>query len=444
MPITAVLGEQRGDEGKGRFVDMLAENHEIVARFNGGHKAGHTVVLPGNRVMKLNMMPSGIAHEHTTNIIGNGTYVDPVNLLSEIKKAKDMGLEVNPDRLLLSSGSHVILPHHISLDEVREAGDDYQGSTKRGIAQTGSSKYERVGLQTGMIATNLAGVMSVAREKLFTQRELREKAGLEQLDEEMILDEFQESALRIGKFITDTVIYLNGRLRENPSAKVLAEGAQAFWLDIDHGMYPYVTSSSASIGGVQTGLGVGPKHIERIIGVSKIIPSHVGGGPFVTELTEPKLLEQIHGDMTAVDAERGTTTGRIRRLGYLDLPMMKRANMVNTTEEIAITKLDWVQRFGKEVPICVGYKRGREFIDIAPSSAHELEQWEPIYITPQLWQEDISGVRDYDELPGEAKHIIEIIERYTKLPVTMIGVGPGREQVILRDETKPSTLACGA
>lgn len=433
MPITAVLGEQRGDEGKGRFVDMLSAEHDIVARFNGGHNAGHTIVLPDERVLKLHLLPSGIAYEHTKNVIGNGTFVHPVKLIEEIDKAAGQGIQVDVSRLMISSAAHLILPHHVSKDEIREAGVGKQGTTKCGIAPVGSAKGERIGFQVGNIHSDLGGLLSVAYKSLKAHRAARDELGLDPIYEIEEIEKYHEAAISIGKFVTDTVVYLNGELAKPQPARVLAEGAQAFLLDIDHGMYPFVTSSSTTTGGILTGLGVGPKFIERVIGVSKAIPSHVGDGPFVTEIHDPELLDRLHGDMGAVDAERGTTTGRVRRLGYLDLPGIKRANMINGTDEIAVTKLDWVPRYGPEAPVCVGYVNGREFTTIAPASAHELEQWKPVLIMAKTWEEDISGIREYEDLPKEAKRFIEIIEENTKKPVTMIGVGPGREQVIIKN-----------
>lgn len=433
MAVDVIVGLQRGDEGKGRFVDMLAEEHDIVARFNGGNNAGHTVVLPDGRELALHLVPSGIAHEHTMNVIGNGTLINPVALAEEITTIESKDIEVSRKNLKISSGAHLIMPHHISEDEIREAGSQGQGSTKTGIAQVASFKAMRTGARTELIKNNPDGLLELVYEGLLAQRVLREEAELEPIDERAIANEYIAQAKRLGMFITDTVFYLNQELRKDQPARVLAEGAQAFLLDIDHGMYPFTTSSSTTAGGVCTGLGISPHYIEKVTGIAKAVQSHVGGGPFVTEITAPELLEEIHSDMSTIDAEKGTTTGRIRRLGYLDLPQIRRAQMVNGDggQEMALSKLDWVPRFGEEIPICVAYARKGKTLEIAPDAAYKLEQSVPIYEYLPSWSEDIQDVRDFDALPTNAQSYIEFLESQTKIPITMIGVGPRRDQVIL-------------
>jgi len=436
MSVDVIVGLQRGDEGKGRFVDMLSEKHDIVTRFNGGNNAGHTVVLPDGRDLALHLVPSGIAHPGIMNIIGNGTLVNPIKLVEEIDDIKSKGIEVNSKNLMLSSAAHLILPHHIYDDEIREAGKGRQGSTKSGIAQVASQKAMRAGARVELINDNPEGLSDIVYEGLVAQRPLRQEAGLEPIDEAAITKEYIENAKRISGFVTDTVLYLNQQLRANKPARVLAEGAQAFWLDIDHGMYPYTTSSSTTSGGVCTGLGVAPAFIDQVTGIAKAIPSHVGGGPFVTEITDAEQLKHLHGDMTTIDAEKGTTTGRIRRLGHLDLPQIRRSQMVNGIEgkqDMALTKLDWVHRYGDEVKICVAYSLEGKRIEIAPDAAYKLEQVIPIYESLPTWQEDIQDVRQFDDLPQAAQNYVMFIEGITKVPISLIGVGPRRDQVIVRD-----------
>jgi len=436
MSVDVIVGLQRGDEGKGRFVDMLSEKHDIVTRFNGGNNAGHTVVLPDGRDLALHLVPSGIAHPGIMNIIGNGTLVNPIKLVEEIDDIKSKGIEVNSKNLMLSSAAHLILPHHIYDDEIREAGKGRQGSTKSGIAQVASQKAMRAGARVELINDNPEGLSDIVYEGLVAQRPLRQEAGLEPIDEAAVAKEYIENAKRIRGFVTDTVLYLNQQLRLDKPARVLAEGAQAFWLDIDHGMYPYTTSSSTTSGGVCTGLGVAPAFIDQVTGIAKAIPSHVGGGPFVTEITETEQLKRLHGDMTTIDAEKGTTTGRIRRLGHLDLPQIRRSQMVNGIEgkqDMALTKLDWVRRYGDEVKICVAYSLEGKRIEIAPDAAYKLEQVTPIYESLPTWQEDIQDIRQFDDLPKAAQNYIEFIEGITKVPISLIGVGPRRDQVIVRD-----------
>lgn len=428
--ITVVLGEQRGDEGKGRFVDMLAEEHDIVARFNGGNNAGHTVVLPDGRVLKLHGVPSGIAHPNTMNVIGNGCLVNPVKLIEEIVDIRAQNISVSPDNLMISNGAHLTLPHHISEDEIREAGAGGQGSTKSGIAQVAASKYMREGARAEMLVHDFDTLVTMVQAGLKEQRGVREAVGLEPLNEDEIIATFKKSASELAQFINDTTLYLNDKLAKN--AKVLAEGAQAFLLDIDHGMYPFVTSSTTTAGGVAPGLGVAPQLVSRVIGVSKVTQSHVGGGPFVTEIHSDAELARLHGDTAAVDAERGATTGRTRRLGYLDLPSIRRAQLVNGTTEIALTKLDWLPRFGETIPVCTKYKLDGHEIIVAPDSAARLVESEPVYEHLPNWTEDISDVRMFEDLPKNAQDFVKFIEAQTGLPVSMIGVGPERSQVISR------------
>lgn len=435
MAIDVIIGLQRGDEGKGRFVDMLASDHDIVARFNGGNNAGHTVVLPDGRDLSLHLIPSGIAHPHTMNVIGNGTLINPMKLIEEITDIKSKGIEVSKKNLKISSASHLILPHHIFDDEIRESGNGGQGSTKSGIAQVSSYKAMRTGVRTEIIKNNLSKLESIIYEGLLAQRPFREAAGLKTVDEKVFTKQYIDNAKLLGEYITDTVFYLNQELRKNKPAKVLAEGAQAFLLDIDHGMYPYTSSSSTTTGGVSTGLGVPPSFIDKVIGVAKAVQSHVGGGPFVTEILDVDILKRLHGDMGTIDAEKGTTTGRVRRLGYFDLPQIRRAQMVNGEEDkqtMALSKLDWVQRFGEKIPICVAYQRNGKMLEIAPDAAYKLEQSTPKYEYLPNWTEDTRNTREFNKLPINAQNYIKFIEGKTGVRIAMIGVGPQRDQVIIR------------
>jgi adenylosuccinate synthase len=432
MPAHVIVGLQRGDEGKGRFIDMRAADYDVVARFNGGRNAGHTVVLTSGQKIALHQVPSGITHEHTVNVIGNGTLFDPTGLKEEVADLRDKGIKVSSENLRISSAAHLVLPHHIFEDQIREAGSGSQGSTKAGIAQTASDKAMRIGPQVENIVTDPGLVETRVREGLQAQRAAREAAGIESVDEDKITSEYMAAALEFKDYIIDTVLYLNQMLRRDKPARLLAEGAQAFLLDIDHGMYPYTTSTSTTAGGASTGLGIPPYFIERVMGIVKTVQSHVGGGPFVTEVQDQQILASLHGDQTAIDAERGATTGRVRRLGFLDLPQIRRANIVNGTHEIALSKLDWVPRYGDKIPVCVSYTLENETHLVAPSSTAQLERAIPNYEYLPAWKEDIQDVRDFNKLPKEAQDYILFVEEKLGVPISMIGTGPRRDQVIVR------------
>jgi len=434
MAVDVIVGLQRGDEGKGRFVDMLAEEHDIVARFNGGNNAGHTVELPDKRVLKLHLVPSGIAHPNIVNVIGNGTLINPVKLVEEIDDIKSKDIDVSPENLKISSGAHLILPNYIFDDEIREAGVNRQGSTKSGIAQVASQKAMRTGVRIEMIEDAPKDLYYLVKYALIAQRQLRKEAGLKDIDEEHAALNYIKQARKLGAYITDTATYLNNELRKEQPARILAEGAQAFLLDIDHGMYPFTSSSSTTSGGVPNGLGIPPNFIDKVIGVAKAVHSHVGDGPFVTEIKDTAVLAKLHGNMNTVDAEYGTTTGRKRRLGYLDIVELRKAIMINGVSSIALSKLDWLtaDRTGNTLPICTHYEMKGQILETAPDSAFKLEQCTPIYEELPAIQENIQGVRKFEDLPQNAQNIVNFIEEKTKTPISMIGVGPNRDQVIIK------------
>ncbi len=433
MPITAIVGEQRGDEGKGRFVDEFMPDFDIGARFNGGDNAGHTVVTPDGQEYDLHSLPTAILHPRKKSVMGGGVVLHPVRLVQEMETLAAHDVEINDANLLIDGGAHLILPHHVLDDKHREKGRHAQGSTHKGIAQAYADKAARVGVRAEIINNNPDRLFELAYLGLRRHRKaLGQKPGYGERKDRSDSREYVECARRLGKFVTDTSLFLNKELRADRPANILAEGAQASLLDIDTGMYPYVTSSSTTSGGVAIGLGVPGKFIERVLGVSKAVQSHVGGGPFVTEIHDEKVLGQLHGDMDSVDAECGTTTGRTRRLGYLDLPQIRRAQMINGTDEMALTKLDWVPRFGKYVLICEAYRRKGNLLPIAPNAGYKLQQSVPLYEKLPTWDEDIQDVKNFEDLPVNAQNYITHIEATTKVPITRIGVGPRRDQVIVR------------
>jgi len=433
MPITVIQGEQRGDEAKGRFVDLLAGDPEteIVARYGGGQNAGHTIVTPEGDELKLRLIPSGIAQD-TENIIGAGTVLHPETLLEEFDHVRSFGFSISPDNLKIDRAAHLVLPMHVYLDEIREVGSGAQGSTKNGIAQAYGDKFLRKGVRAESILDQRDHILRLIWDGVVELNPAREEVELEPMDPDEVSSRYDNSLHVLGAFVTDTVTYLNDRLDGDNPARVIAEGAQGYQLDIDGGMYPFTTSSFTGATGASSGLGVSPTQIDRIIGVSKGVQSHVGGGPFVTEIFDPDLLTQLHGDLTAQDAEMGTVTGRLRRLGHLDLVGIKLAQRINGTHEIGLSKLDWVNRFGPELKVAVAYNYLGEEITVAPRGAYALEQCQPIYETLPGWSEDISHVRKFGDLPSAAQDYIRFIEEQTQRPITMIGVGARRDEVIDR------------
>lgn len=444
MAVDVIIGLQRGDEGKGRFVDMMAPEYDVVARFNGGPNAGHTVVMPDGKSLALHGIPSGVAYPDIMNVIGNGTVIDAIKLNAEIESLRSKDVEISPDNLMISSAAHLILPHHILEDVEREMGPGKQGSTKSGISGAYADKYKREGMRAETLNNDLDGLHRHIQERILSLDGMLEAlfayAGIEWESVEQVADQYVEQAERLKDYVTDTALYLNRRLEADPQARILAEGAQAYWLDPDHGMYPDVTSSPTTTGGVAVGLGVAPGYIKRVTGVAKAIQSHVGGGHFVTEVHDAAELGVLHGDMNAGDAEKGTTTGRVRRLGYFDLAQLRRATMINAHKEdgrrqinLVITKFDWLSRFGEVIPVCVDYERKSKNIQVAPDAGYKLEQSTPQYEFLPGWNDDIQDVRRFEDLPPNAQSFVGFIEEKTEAPVTMIGVGPRRDQVIVRD-----------
>ena len=316
MAVDVIVGLQRGDEGKGGLVDMLAVDYDAGARYGGGPNAGHTTVSPGGKVLKLHTIPSCVTYPEKKCVIGDGVFVDAVKLWAEIEYLHGEGVEVSPNNLMISSSAHLILPHHILGDIQRESGTNRQGSTKSGIAQVDSDFGLRKGPRAEIINNNPDQLYKQVYEGLVEHSSLwtkvKDRLCLGNSNEKNVAKQYVEKALLLGAFVTDTMLFLNNAL--NRGQNILAEGAQAFLLDKYQGMWPYTTSSITTSGGVSPGLGVPPQSIRRVIGVAKAIHSHVGDGHFVTEIHEPELLSRLHGNMDALDAERGTTTNRVRRL----------------------------------------------------------------------------------------------------------------------------------
>lgn len=429
MSITVILGTQWGDEGKGKLTDRLAADSDIVARFNGGDNAGHTVTV-GDEIFKLHLIPSGILHPHVTCIMGGGMAVNPSKLLEEMDALAERGVDVSASRLKLSGRTHLILPYHIALDGAAEQslGEKKIGTTMRGIGPTYADKSTRRGIRAQAMADPEAFADRVKAEAEAKNKILTQVYGQEPLDAEAMAAEHFEYARRLAPHLDDTSVYLHEALAQGK--RLLCEGAQATLLDIDHGTYPYVTSSSPTIGGVFTGLGIGPRWVERIIGIVKAFQTRVGGGPMPTELSG-ELGSRLRGTGDNPWDEFGTTTGRPRRCGWLDGVMLRYSARVNDLTDVCITKLDILTGLD-ELKICVAYDYRGQRLDHLPLEAAVLAECQPIYETLPGWQEDITGVRRFKDLPPAAQAYVGRVEELVNAPATYISVGPGREQTIVR------------
>jgi adenylosuccinate synthase len=426
MPATILIGAQWGDEGKGRVADWLAGESDVVARFAGGDNAGHTVYV-GESVFKLHLVPSGILREHVTCVLGNGMVINPVNLLKEMDGLKAMGVNISPETMVISTKAHIITPAHIALDSASEKslGDQAIGTTLRGIGPAYLDKTGRRGIRTGQMlhvedfANALYASIEEANVTLARQ-------GLTKLDPQVAAESYVDAAARLRPFLRDTVAYLNERFKEK--ARVLCEGAQGTLLDIDHGDYPFVTSSSPTAGGALTGLGFGPRYVDRVVGVAKCFSTRVGSGPMPTELDGP-LAERLRGTGENFWDEFGTTTGRPRRCGWLDAVVLRYAAAVNGFTELVLTKLDILSGFD-ELKIAVGYKIEGQRHDFPPSTLAELALAEPIYETLSGWSADISHVRRKSDLPEAALTYIHRIAELSETPIHVVSVGPERDQLV--------------
>lgn len=423
--IEAIVGAQWGDEGKGRVVDSLGSRVDIFARYQGGANAGHTVIVDGTKYV-FHLLPSGMLYPCKTCIIGNGVVIDPDQLLTELRELQDQGKD--RARLIISGAAHVVMPYHKLLDRAQESlrGKGRKiGTTGRGIGPAYVDKYSRCGIR---VEDLLDG--DILREKL--EYNLEEKnLQLTKIygGKPLSFDEVYEKSLQWGKamgpYVGDASLVIDEALREGKN--VLFEGAQGTLLDIDHGTYPYVTSSSPIAAGGCVGLGVGPGAVDRVIGVVKAYCTRVGEGPFPTEDTGPagERLRENGGEF-------GATTGRPRRCGWLDMVALRYAVRVNGMGSIALTKLDVLTGFDR-IAVCTAYLADRIRHDHFPSGVSLQEKAEPQYIYMEGWKEDLTGCREYSELPAQARAYVEYIEKTVGVPVNLIGVGPGREQTILRN-----------
>lgn len=427
MPLDIIVGTQWGDEGKGRVVDLLSRQADYVARYSGGDNAGHTVTV-GEKIFKLHLIPSGIIHPHTVGAIGNGVVVNPAVLLSEINMLRDAGVEINPDRLCISYAAHIITPGHLALDRAQEQarGESKIGTTLRGIGPAYTDKVARRGLRIEQMLDlprfedALVGHLAQVNHTLTTL------FGVEPVDVPSIVREYLEYAHKLRPYIADVSTVLTEAL--NKGRRVLAEGAQGTLLDLDHGTYPFVTSSYPTAPGALMGLGLGAGCTDRIIGVTKAFQTRVGAGPFPTEVTDDTAL-RLRGSGANPWDEYGTTTGRPRRVGWLDLVLLRYAIRINGISELALTKLDILSGF-EEIRLCVAYQSAGKISTSLPFGPADLDPFEPIYEVLPGWQENLRSCRHWEDLPRPARNYINKIEDLCAVPIRFVSVGPERDDVI--------------
>jgi adenylosuccinate synthase len=436
MSATVIVGTQWGDEAKGKITDLLAAEAHVVARYNGGDNAGHTVTV-GEERFAFHLMPSGILRPHTTCLIGNGVVVNPKTLCGEIEELARRGVDVSPERLKLSTRAHLIMPYDIALDGAAEKslGEERIGTTRRGIGPTYGDKAARAGLRSWDMLDEAAFVEKVRAAVEAKNAVLERIYDQPPLNPNEVVEEYADYAARLTPYVADTSPILHEALRAGK--RVLCEGAQGTLLDLDHGTYPFVTSSSPIAGGALTGLGFGPRDIERIVGVVKAFQARVGAGPMPTELLD-EVGDRLRGTGEQPWDEYGTTTGRPRRCGWLDGVALRYAAQINGLTEIAITKLDILTGL-ETLKICVAYDyRGRrpelvegERLESFPPSAEVLAECRPIYEEWPGWSEDIRSVRTLSDLPQAALDYVRRIEELADAPATFVSVGPGREDTII-------------
>jgi adenylosuccinate synthase len=420
--VWVILGAQWGDEGKGKIVDLLSENADIVVRYQGGANAGHTVSFDGKPYI-LHLLPSGIFHQNVTCVIGNGVVIDPIALMDEIEMVKSAGVDIK-GRLLISHNAHLIMPYHKLLDKIYDQGEDKIGTTGRGIGPAYVDKYARVGIKVVDLLDREI-LCRKLRKNIEAKNEILEKIyGATKLDVEKIIDEYIEFDKKIDEFVTDTALYLNNAIKEKK--KILLEGAQGALLDIDHGTYPFVTSSNPTAGGASTGSGIPPTKINGVIGVIKAYTTRVGEGPFPTELKD-----EIGDYIREKGVEFGATTGRPRRCGWLDLVSLRYSIMINGIDKLALTKIDVLSELD-EIKICVSYEINGKKLKSFPTNPEALSKVTPIYETLKGWKKDLSNISSYSELPAEAKEFVEAIELFTGVEISIISIGADRKQTILK------------
>ena len=425
MPAIVLLGAQWGDEGKGKATDLLGDRVDYVVRYQGGNNAGHTVVI-GDQKYALHLLPSGILSPNVVPVIGNGVVIDPGVLLTEIKGLNERGIDTS--KLKISTNAHLITPYHRTIDKVSERflGNSKIGTTGRGIGPAYADKINRIGIRIqdlfdpSILQQKIEGAL---RDKNQVLIKVFNRKGLEV---EEVLKEYLEYAEILAPYIADTGLLLNKALDAGKS--VLLEGSQGTLLDVDHGTYPFVTSSNPTAGGACTGSGIGPTRISRVIGIVKAYTTRVGSGPFPTEL-----FDEDGEKLRTIGGEIGVTTGRARRCGWYDAPIARYAVRVNGLTDFFLTKLDVLTGWEK-IPVCVAYEVDGKRVEELPASQSDFHHAKPIYEYLPGWSENITKARTFDELPANARAYVKYLEEISGAPMSAIGVGPGRDETIVLKE----------
>jgi len=421
---TVIVGTQFGDEGKGKLVDYLSNKYDIVVRYQGGANAGHTICFD-NKSVVLHLIPSGIFQKGCVCVIGNGVVIDPVALLEEIRKVEELGYEVK-GRLFISHNAHLIMPYHKRLDSLSEdaQGDQKIGTTGRGIGPSYEDKFARKGIRVvDLLSPDV--LQEKLRDNLAAKNKLLKTIyDKEAFDVEAMVREYSEFDKIIDPFVTNTQLYLNRKLKEGKT--VLLEGAQGCLLDVDHGTYPYVTSSNPTSGGACTGSGIAPNYVGKVIGVVKAYMTRVGNGAFPSEL-----FDETGEKLGRIGHEFGATTGRKRRCGWIDLVALRYSLTLNGVTEIALTKLDVLDTF-EEIQVCTSYMLDGKEIHDYPTDHQTLSRVTPVYKSMQGWMSSNAHARTFGEMHEAARSYVEFLEDALQVPVTFISVGPGREETVFR------------
>lgn len=430
MPVDIIIGTQWGDEGKGRITDLLAASADIVARFGGGDNAGHSVTVD-EQLYKLHLLPSGVIQLHTICLLGSGMVINPAKLIQELEHLDELGVDVSPDRIKISQRAHLITPMHLLLDGIEEnrRAESQLGTTRRGIGPAYTDKVSRKGIHLGEMREPETFLHRLTEHFQFVQEHVQEQDEWKEFDQRHSLETYAHYAEILRPYLTDTELFLHNAL--NAGKDVLAEGAQGLLLDIDFGTYPYVTSSHPTSAGAMLGLGIGPKHVRKVIGVTKAFQTRVGAGPFPTELDDD-ISTRLRGTGQNPWDEFGTTTGRPRRCGWLDAVLLRYAVRVNGITEIALTKLDILTGISS-LFIATKYEHKGGFSPEYPADLPPLSRVSPGYEELVGWEEDIDNVRTWEALPKHARDYVEFIESQCGVGVRLISVGPERNQIIRRD-----------